>query len=67
MYLHEWSLGGVYVSPLLIYCLSALVPTALSLWLLQWSGLARYLWHDTLFACALFVLWLAGIVGLLAT
>jgi len=47
--------------------LHALLLTALSLWLLQRSGLGRHLWHSALFGCALFVLWLAGLVAVLAT
>lgn len=67
MNLHEWAIGGVYLGPLFVYGVLALLLTALSLCLLQRSGLGRHLWHGALFGCALFVLWLAGIVAVLAT
>ena len=67
MNLHEWAIGGVYLGPLFVYGVLALLLTALSMWLLQRSRLGRQLWHSALFGCALFVLWLACIVSVLAT
>ena len=67
MNLHECAVGWVYLGPLFVYGVLALLLTALSLWLLQLSGLGRHLWHSALFGCALFVLWLAGLVAVLAT
>lgn len=61
MGLHEWSWGGVYFSPLLSYALVALVLTFVVHWLMQATGMMRWVWHDALFECALFVLILVAI------
>ncbi len=55
MGLREWALGGVLLSPLLIYVLLALVLTGLLRLLLRLTPLGRWIWHEALFDCALFV------------
>ncbi|MGC5701378.1 DUF1656 domain-containing protein [Pseudomonas sp. NFXW11] len=55
MGLREWSLGGVLLSPFLIYVLLALLVTGGLRWLLRISGLGRWIWHEALFDCALYV------------
>ncbi|MWK57370.1 DUF1656 domain-containing protein [Pseudomonas otitidis] len=55
MGLREWSLGGVLLSPLLIYALAALLVTGVLRLALQRLGLARWIWHEALFDTALYV------------
>lgn len=56
MGLHEWSWGGVYLSPLLDYAILALGLTFCLFWLLEFTPVWRWVWHDALFECAVFVL-----------
>ena len=65
MGLREWSLGGVLLSPMLIYGLLALCLTGLLRLCLQRAGASRWIWHEALFDCALFVCVLAAVVALL--
>ncbi len=65
MGLREWSLGGVLLSPFLIYVLLALLLTGLLRFGLQWVGLARWIWHEALFDCALYVCVLAALTAVL--
>lgn len=65
MGLREWALGGVLLSPLLIYALLALVLTGLLRLGLQRAGVARWIWHEALFDCAVYVCVLAAVVALL--
>ncbi|SDI17082.1 DUF1656 domain-containing protein [Pseudomonas panipatensis] len=64
MGLSEWALGGVYLSPMFLYGLAALGLTIGLRLLLQLTPLARWIWHEALFDCALFVLLLAGVTWL---
>ncbi len=59
MGLREWALGGVLLSPFLIYVLLALLCTGL----LRFGLLARWIWHEALFDTALFVCVLAALVA----
>ena len=65
MGLREWSLGGVLLSPFLLYALLALLATRLLRLGLQRTPLGRWIWHEALFDCALFVCVLAAVVALL--
>ena len=56
MGLREWSLGGVLLSPLLIYALAALLVTGV-------LRLARWIWHEALFDTALYVCVLSVLVA----
>lgn len=56
MGLHEIAIGGVYVSPLLIFGLLALPITKGVLVVFQKIGLARWVWHEMLFICAVYLL-----------
>lgn len=67
MGLHEWTWGGVLLSPLLVYALLALLLTALLRLGLQRTGAARWIWHEALFDVALYICVLAALVALLAT
>lgn len=62
MGLREWALGGVLLSPFLIYVLLALVLTGLLRFVVQATPLGRWIWHEALFDTALFVcvLYLVG-------
>ncbi len=55
MGLREWALGGVLLSPFLLYVLLALLLTGLLRQLLRLTPLGRWIWHEALFDCALFV------------
>lgn len=55
MGLREWALGGVLLSPFLIYVLLALALTAAVRLLLRLTPLGRWIWHEALFDCALFI------------
>lgn len=55
MGLREWALGGVLLSPMLIYVLIALVLTGVLRLVVQATPLGRWIWHEALFDVALFV------------
>lgn len=55
MGLREWALGGVLLSPFLIYALLALLLTGALRLLLRLTPLGRWVWHEALFDCALFI------------
>ncbi|MFK0089284.1 DUF1656 domain-containing protein [Pseudomonas sp. NPDC090755] len=55
MGLREWGLGGVLLSPFLIYVLLALALTGAVRLLLRLTPLGRWIWHEALFDCALFI------------
>ncbi len=63
MGLREWALGGVLLSPFLLYALLALLCTGLLRFGLQRIGAARWIWHEALFDTALFVCVLAAVVA----
>lgn len=60
MSLHESAWGGVYLSPLFVYALLALAATAAA-GADPETPLRRWVWHEALFDCALFILMLSGI------
>lgn len=49
MGLHEWSLGGVLLSPMAAYAVLALLLTGMLRLGLQRIGLSRWIWHEALF------------------
>ncbi|MNT06849.1 efflux system membrane protein [compost metagenome] len=55
MGLREWALGGVLLSPFFIYVLLALVLTGAVRLLLRLTPVGRWIWHEALFDCALFI------------
>lgn len=65
MELRELTLGGVLLSPMLLYALLALLLTGALRLALQRAGLARWIWHEALFDCALYVCVLAAVVAAL--
>ncbi|WP_449431519.1 DUF1656 domain-containing protein [Pseudomonas putida] len=65
MGLREWALGGVLLSPFLIYVLLALLLTGVLRLLVQATSLSRWIWHEALFDVALFVCVLFLVVRLL--
>ena len=65
MGLREWALGGVLLSPFLIYVLLALVLTAGLRLLLRLTPVGRWIWHEALFDCALYVCVLAALIAIL--
>ncbi|WP_339510569.1 DUF1656 domain-containing protein [Pseudomonas sp. RL_15y_Pfl2_60] len=65
MGLHEWSIGGVLLSPFLIYLVLAFAVTGILRLLFARLGASRWIWHEALFDTALFVCVLAGIVAVL--
>lgn len=66
MGLHEWSLGGVLLSPMAIYAVLALLLTGVLRLGIQRIGLKRWIWHEALFDCALYVCVLAAVMAVLA-
>lgn len=64
MGLREWSLGGVLLSPFLLYALLALLVTGVLRFGLARIGLTRWIWHEALFDSALYVCVLAALVAL---
>ncbi|BAN49901.1 DUF1656 domain-containing protein [Metapseudomonas resinovorans] len=64
MGLREWALGGVLLSPFLLYAVLALLVTGVLRVVLAKLGLARWIWHEALFDCALYVCVLAALVAL---
>ncbi|TWI55695.1 uncharacterized protein DUF1656 [Pseudomonas duriflava] len=67
MELHEWSIGGVYLSPLFIYAVVALLLTGLIRFGMYTLHAERWIWHEALFGCAIFVVLLTVITGLAGT
>lgn len=65
MGLREWELGGVLLSPFLIYVLMALALTGVLRLMVQSTPLGRWIWHEALFDTALFVCVLFLVVRLL--
>ncbi|MFG0408526.1 DUF1656 domain-containing protein [Pseudomonas sp. NY5710] len=65
MGLREWEVGGVLLSPFLLYVLLALALTGLLRLLVQATPLARWIWHEALFDAAVFVCVLFLVVRLL--
>lgn len=55
MGLREWSVGGVLLSPFLIYVLLALLVTGALRMLLRLTPVGHWIWHEALFDCALYV------------
>ncbi|GAB6407745.1 DUF1656 domain-containing protein [Pseudomonas sp. MHK4] len=55
MGLREWSVGGVLLSPFLIYLVLALLVTGALRLLLRLTSVSRWIWHEALFDCALYV------------
>ncbi len=56
MGLHEVAIGGIYVSPLLVFAILALPITKGVLMLIQKTSLPQWIWHEMLFICALYLL-----------
>ena len=54
MGLREWEVGGVLLSPFLLYVLLALLLTGLLRLVVQATPLGRWIWHEALFEGALY-------------
>ena len=65
MGLREWAMGGVLLSPFLIYAVLALLLTYAVRLLLRLTPLGRWVWHEALFDTALFVCILALVTRVL--
>ncbi|MDN5516518.1 MAG: DUF1656 domain-containing protein [Pseudomonas sp.] len=65
MGLNEWSLGGVLLRPMAAYAILALLLTGVLRLVLQRVGLSRWIWHEALFDCALYVCVLAAVIAAL--
>ncbi|WIX32118.1 DUF1656 domain-containing protein [Salinicola sp. JS01] len=64
MGLQEIALGGIYLSPLLIYAIFGLVATLVTRTLLHWLVGHRALWYEAWFDVSLFVIFTAAITFL---
>lgn len=58
----EIDLYGVFVPPLLVWVVAALLLTAVLRRLLRWFGFYRLVWHRPLFDAALLVIMLGAVV-----
>jgi hypothetical protein len=67
MGLREWEVGGVLLSPFLLYVLLALLLTGLLRLVVHATPLGRWIWHEALFDAALFVCVLFLVVRLSGT
>lgn len=56
MGMHEIAIGGVYLSPLFIFGLIALPITKLIMSIIRRTNLSRWIWHEMLFICAMYLL-----------
>lgn len=56
MGMHEIAIGGAYVSPLFIFGLIALPITKIIMLLIHRANLSRWIWHEMLFICAVYLL-----------
>ncbi|WP_251977795.1 DUF1656 domain-containing protein [Salinicola avicenniae] len=65
MGLQEIAVGGILVSPLLLYAILGFVATVVTRTLLHWLIGQRALWYEAWFDISLFVLFTAGITFLL--
>lgn len=65
MGLREWALGGILLSPFLIDVVLALLVTGAVRVLIRVTPLGRWIWHEALFDCALFVCILTLIIVVL--
>ena len=66
MWLHEIPVGGLLVSPMVVFVLVALALTAVSGWLLRQLGWHRAIWKGPWFYLSLFVCYLALTLSLLS-
>ena len=64
MGLQEIAIGGIFLSPLLLYAIFGFVATIVVRWLLHWMIGQRALWYEAWFDVSLFVLFTAGITFL---
>ncbi|WP_110602460.1 DUF1656 domain-containing protein [Salinicola lusitanus] len=64
MGLQEIAVGGIFISPLLIYALFGFIATIVLRSLLHWMVGQRALWYEAWFDVSLFVLFTAGITFL---
>jgi protein AaeX len=62
--IHEINIYGVFVSPMLIWTLIALVITALLRRAIGEFGLYRFVWHRPLFDLSLLVIVLGGVAAI---
>lgn len=63
---HEWSFGGVLVSPYLVAAGFALLATLAARTLLRHTPLGRWIWHEALFDLALFIVLMGVVVALMS-
>ncbi|GHB19314.1 DUF1656 domain-containing protein [Salinicola rhizosphaerae] len=66
MGLQEIAVGGIFISPLLLYALLGFVTTVIVRTLLHWLVGQRALWYEAWFDVSLFVLITSGITYLLS-
>jgi hypothetical protein len=60
MTFHTVEFIGFYLPPLMVWAVCALIPLVILRWLLERSGLYRFVWHRSLFNLALYVLLVGG-------
>lgn len=65
MGLQEIAIGGVYLSPLLLYAILGFVATLVIRTLLHWVVGPRALWYEAWFDISLFIIFTAGITFVL--
>ncbi|SPJ34445.1 DUF1656 domain-containing protein [Kushneria phyllosphaerae] len=62
--LRELSIGGVFISPMLLFALVSLVISALLRTMMHKAGLTRWVWQEAWFDVSLFVIVLAVVTYL---
>ncbi|WP_110667218.1 DUF1656 domain-containing protein [Salinicola halophilus] len=65
MGLQEIAIGGIFISPLLLYALFGFVATIVTRTLLHWLAGQRALWYEAWVDVSLFVIFTAGITFVL--
>ncbi|WP_110686107.1 DUF1656 domain-containing protein [Salinicola aestuarinus] len=65
MGLQEIAIGGIFISPLLLYALFGFIATIVTRMLLHWLVGQRALWYEAWVDVSLFVIFTAGITFVL--
>ncbi|MCM5704876.1 DUF1656 domain-containing protein [Larsenimonas salina] len=61
MLLHELAWGGVYFSPLILFCILSFIATFIIRFVMHKTALERWVWKEAWFDVALYICILAGI------
>lgn len=62
MLLRELSIGGIFISPMLVFVLASLLLSAVLRTAIHKAGLTRWVWQEAWFDVSLFVIVLALVI-----